>query len=204
MRLLMLKLTSDLFPLSGKTGPDNGFHEGPRGPVTFQSSVRWLDGGLMGTCHLSSASIIRARRHVCPCLLVCHALRWSAFHYVHSGSDPCQSSLSRTRTPPHNSHISENRPVYGLPSDTLVCFGTKQSYMLSNQARRRTMFWKQSGVISVYVTRAWKTSEDPCFIWFNSRWWEHALCQRASDFKAFSILLVPNRSCWRRLTVCQD
>lgn len=150
----MLELTSELSPLSGPAKADNGFHESPRGPVTFEPSVRRLGGRLMATCHLSSASIMRARLCVCLCLLVCHALRWSAFHYAHSGNDLCRILLPHTHTPTHNSHISENRPVYGFPSDMHVCFGTKQSYMLSHWARRRTMFWKQSGIISVYVTRA--------------------------------------------------
>lgn len=131
IRLLMLKLTFDPFPLSWPAGEDNGFHDGPRGPVTLGPSVRWLHGRLMATCHSSSASITRVRRRVCPCLLVCHALRWSAFHYALSGSDPRRSSLPRTCIPTHNTHISENRPAYGFPSDMLVCFGTKQSYMLS-------------------------------------------------------------------------
>lgn len=53
----MLELTSDLFPLPGPGRARNGFHEGLRGPVTFEPSVRWLDGRLMATCHFSSASI---------------------------------------------------------------------------------------------------------------------------------------------------
>lgn len=146
------------------------------------------------------------------------AVRWGDLRFITSFLEVIRA-LAHSHThlhTDHNSHISENRTVNRFPSDMLVCFGTKQSCVHSQSTqrkrrtrrirriRRRTMFWKQSGVISVYVTPAWETSEDPCFIWFNSRWWEHALCQSARAFKAFAVTLVPNRSCWRRLTVCRD
>lgn len=142
--------------------------------------TRRLDGRLMVICHLPSALLMRAGRRVCPCLLVCYALRWSAFHYLLSGSVPCTISLSLSRS---HSHILA-RPLTILTfRRTGLCkdFHQMRSHvlLLSRAAWRRTMFWKQSGVISVYVTRTWKTSEDPCFIWFNSGWWEHAPCQSA-------------------------